>query len=428
MKSIFDLQHFATATIETGNTLASTDPTYLNTNTTKSEGMSVENKTFYDKLLIRMAGPKLVHDEDADERDIPANNGKIIEFRHRKPLKKAMQPLVEGLTPDGNTLVFENKTTEVNQYGDYVVISDILDMTALDPVLQEAVMALGDQAGQTLDTVTRNVMHQTTNVKYVDKVVSGAHTKIEHRYDLDANASLTVEEIMRGVTFLKAKNTPTFPDGTYHAIVHPFAVFDLMRDPEFQEWHKYAKPEELLNGEIGRIGGVRFKESTEAKIFYGADLASDSRTLTVNGQVTSGKTINFDGGTVAAHALKGRFILVGGTQFEVDDNTTSAITTKEAVSATIADNTVIYPGEGGKEGTAVLGTLLYGKGAYAKTKLANGGMETIIKQRGAGEDRLNQRASAGWKATRAATILVPEYLMRIESVSPRYSATVTEEN
>ena len=72
----------------------------LNTNVTTDSGMSVEMKTFYDKSLIDLAEPNLVHDQFADKRNIPANGGKSIEFRKYDSLPKATNPLEEGVTPD----------------------------------------------------------------------------------------------------------------------------------------------------------------------------------------------------------------------------------------------------------------------------------------------------------------------------------------
>ena len=52
-----------------------------NTNVTTDTGMSVENKTFYDKELIRTAGPQLEHYQFAQKRPIPKNGGQSVEFR-----------------------------------------------------------------------------------------------------------------------------------------------------------------------------------------------------------------------------------------------------------------------------------------------------------------------------------------------------------
>lgn len=125
---------------------------------------------------------------------------------------------------------------------------------------------------------------------------------------------------------MKGANTVPF-DKSYVAIVHPYVAYDLMQDEKWEEWNKYTNAEAMYEGELGRIGNVRFVESTEAKIW-------DKNTA---------------GGDVS-----------------------------------------------------VFSTLVIGKNAYGVTEVEGGGLQTIVKQLGSGgtADPLNQRASAGWKATR----------------------------
>ncbi len=394
-----------------------------NTNVTTDAGMSVENKTFYDKELIRTAGPQLVHDQFAQKRPIPKNGGQSVEFRQFGDLPKALTPLTEGVTPNGKKLSATAKTATVSQYGDYVTISDKLDLTAIDPVALEAVDVIGKQMGLTLDTVTRNKLHQGLQVMYAPlRSSAGAETEVSSRSKLDKSAVLTVKLVQQARTELKAMNVPTFDDGCYVMIIHPYSAYDLKRDPEWRKPHEYADTRQLYNGEVGMVDGVRFVETSEAKIYCGEDLASNSRTLTVNGAVSSaGKTVNFDGGTVAANALAGRYVLIGDKRVKVVSNTTSALTLDTAITA--EDNAVIYPGEGGAGGGAVFGNLIFGKNAYGVTEIEGGGAETIIKPKGSAgtADPLNQRSTVGWKAIKTAEILVDFYMMRVECGSA-YSA------
>ena len=394
-----------------------------NTNVTTDTGMSVENKTFYDKELVRTAGPQLVHDQFAQKRPIPKNGGQSVEFRQFGDLPKALTPLTEGVTPNGKKLSATAKAATVSQYGDYVTISDKLDLTAIDPVALEAVDVIGKQMGLTLDTVTRNKLHQGLQVMYAPlRSSAGAETEVSSRSKLDKSAVLTVKLVQQARTELKAMNVPTFDDGCYVMIIHPYSAYDLKRDPEWRKPHEYADTRQLYNGEVGMVDGVRFVETSEAKIYCGEDLASNSRTLTVNGAVSSaGKTVNFDGGTVAANALAGRYVLIGDKRVKVVSNTTSALTLDTAITA--EDNAVIYPGEGGAGGGAVFGNLIFGKNAYGVTEIEGGGAETIIKPKGSAgtADPLNQRSTVGWKAIKTAEILVDFYMMRVECGSA-YSA------
>lgn len=238
----------------------------LNTNVTTDSGLTAEMKTFYDMTLIDEASAELVHDQFGQKRPIPANGGKTIEFRKYSPLAKAMTALTEGVTPNGKKLNVSTITATVAQYGDYIVQSDVLELTALDNTILEATKLLGKQAGLTLDTVVRNVLVAGTNVNYCPKVAAdGTETEVTSRASLDKTAKLTVKVVQKAVAKLRANNAKTI-NGDYVAIIHPYVAYDLMRDPEWIDAHKYAQPENLYTGEIGKVAGVRFVQSSEAAI------------------------------------------------------------------------------------------------------------------------------------------------------------------
>lgn len=239
----------------------------INTNVTTDPGLSVENKTFYDRTLIEEASPNLVHDQFGQKRPIPKGSGKKVEFRKYASLPKATKPLTEGVTPDGKKLNVTAVEAEVSQYGDYVALSDIIDLTAIDRNALEATKAIGRQAGLTLDTITRNVLQSGTNVFYCPKADG---TVVNDRTELDKTCFLTVKAVKRVAALLKAVNAPKI-NGDYVAIIHPHVAYDLMNDDKWEEMHKYCTPEEMYEGEIGRIAGVRFVETSEAAIYTGAE-------------------------------------------------------------------------------------------------------------------------------------------------------------
>jgi len=232
--------------------------------------LAPEMKVYYDKKLIEMAKANLVHQQFGQKRPIPENGGKTIEFRKFESLPKALTPLTEGVTPAGQSLTVTAVPATVEQYGNYVGLSDVLELTAIDNVVYESVELLGDQAGRTLDTIVRDIISAGTNVLYCPKIdgTTGAETEVTSRANLDETSHLTVSTVKKAVAILRGQNAPTF-DGYYVAIIHPYAAWDIMNDPAWEEIQNYATPENRLTGEIGRIGGVRFVESTEAKIVLG---------------------------------------------------------------------------------------------------------------------------------------------------------------
>lgn len=241
-----------------------------NTQTTGTSTLSHEMKTYYSDYLIDNAVPKLVHDQFGQKHPIPKNGGKNIEFRKYSPLPKLTTALTEGVTPDGQSLTVSVVEATVAQYGGYVTISDMLELTAIDNNMVQATKLLGNQAGATLDTITREVLNGGSNVIYSGGVagrtalVGGAST---------GNCYLTVQDVKKAVRTLKEQNAEKIGD-SFVGIIHPDVAFDLTNDPEWKDVRTYCDPKDWYEGEIGKIAGVRFVETTEAKIWAGAGASS----------------------------------------------------------------------------------------------------------------------------------------------------------
>lgn len=232
------------------------------TNTTGSDGLSAEMKTFYDRNLLENAEPELVHDQWAQTRDIPKNGGKKIEFRRYEQLPKALTPLTEGVTPEGQDLSVATLEAEVKQYGGFVRLSDVLILTAIDNNIVEATDLIGSQAGLTLDTISREIMNAGTNVVYGDGTVKS-------RNAITADMKLNFRIVKIAVRALEVQHAKKF-DGYYAGIIHYDTKFDLTEDERFIEVVKYKNPERIYKNEIGEIAGVRFVSTSEAKKFVGA--------------------------------------------------------------------------------------------------------------------------------------------------------------
>ena len=399
-----------------------------NTNTTLDAGLSDEMKTYYSMRLINLAEPELIHDQFGQKHPIPKNSGKTIEFRKYDSLPKALVPLTEGVTPAGQKLSMGVIRATIKQYGGYIELSDILELTAIDNNLVQATRLLASQAGRTSDTITREVLAGGTNVVYAggakdrSELVGGDATEANNKY-------LSVDDIRKAVRALKVMNAQKI-NGYFAGIIHPDTAYDLMSDKKWVDVKTYSDPDGIYEGEIGKIEGVRFVETTEAKIFHAPDLViadgsnAAVRDLTVKS--ASGKviTVNEALSTNQAAALTGREILVGSELMEVASAAAGAagsatITVKDSPATTPAASTVIYPGEGGAKGRDVYSTLIVGADAYGVTELEGGGLQHIVKQLGSSgtADPLNQRATAGWKLTKVAERLVEQYMVRIESAS-----------
>lgn len=238
---------------------------FATTMTTETGSLSAEMKTFYEKRLLDQAEPLLVHNQFGDKYPIPAGSGKKIEFRKYSALPKALTALTEGVTPAGNSLTVTTVEGTVKQYGDWIQLSDMLQMTAIDNNVVQATKLLSSQAGRTLDTVTREVLAGGTNVIYAPKVVDGAETEVLSRSALTPECVLTPFVVMRAAATLEAMNTPKI-DGSYVLIIHPYCRETLQESPGWVDVVKYKEGNNTFSGEIGKIGDVRVVTTSEAKI------------------------------------------------------------------------------------------------------------------------------------------------------------------
>jgi len=238
-----------------------------NTNVTTDAGLTDEMKVYYSTYLIRLAEPLLVHDQFAQKHPIPKNGGKTIAFRKYDSLPKALTPLTEGVTPDGQKLTMDEITATVAQYGGFVELSDMLLLTAIDNNLMEATRLIAEQASKTLDTITREVLNGGTNVLYAEGQVSSRAALVGGQES--GNHYLTIDGVRKAVRFLKVMNARRI-NGDFAGIIHPDVAYDLMSDPKWVNVKTYSDPSGIYNGEIGKIEGVRFVETSEAKVFTGA--------------------------------------------------------------------------------------------------------------------------------------------------------------
>lgn len=240
-----------------------------------------EVSAFYDRTLLERATPRLVHTRFGQVRNIPRNAGtSTIKFRRYGNLPAQNEPLVEGVTPSGSQLSTTDVLATVQQYGDYVTVTDVLTYESQDAVLMEAAEVLGDQAGESLDALTRDVLAAGTNVYY-----AGTATQ---RSEVAAADKITATLVKKAVRTLKNGEArpitrmvnastgyatePVAP--AFVGIVHPDTTFDLEDISGFVPVEKYASTTTLMDGEVGKLKQVRFVESTNAKVFENAGASS----------------------------------------------------------------------------------------------------------------------------------------------------------
>lgn len=401
-----------------------------NLNKSTSAGVAPGIVDYYARKLLENAKPEMVHARDAQKRPLPENNGKHVNFRRMVPFDAVTTPLTEGVTPAGQTIRQTAFTAMVKPYGAHVEITDELDMYHLDNLHQETANLLSDQAALSLDTICRDAMCAGLNVQYANSKTS--------RGALAATDKLTAADIKKAVRTLKRNNCKPFPDGFYHAIVHPDAVFDLTGDSQWVDIAKYQDKSKIERYELGCLYKVKFFESTNAKIFkaasylYGskasltiASVDTANRTVTVSDTITEDEARALTGMMVDVKYTKSSSTVVTNMCVERVDATAKKILFRWMPASTVTDewtttNTAqIVPTGGGASGANVYGTLIYGQNAYGDVELAGNGknVKIIINPPGSSgaEDPLEQRGAIAWKVKGfCCVILQDSFIVRLE--------------
>lgn len=266
---ILNLQLFAAGDLVNATT------SYVNADTGVTTAFSGNNtltpgmKTYYDTALLENARNEHYFTQFGKHVSLPANHGRTMEFRKWNTLPNAPE-LQEGVIPTGEKMGQTTLNASLKQHGMFVAITDLLDLHYIDPVLQGATEELGASAGETQDILCRNELQTGTNVMYCDTetVTDGVttYTTPANYAAMSANNNrLTARMVNKAATWLKKCKAPKI-NGKYVAIIHPSVAFDLRESDGWIEAHKYAATTEIFNGEIGELHGVRFVETTNAKV------------------------------------------------------------------------------------------------------------------------------------------------------------------
>ena len=325
--------------------------------TTTYGDISPRTAAYAARELLKRALPFLVLERFGQSRPIPKNETKSVKFRRYEAIPIDTTPLVEGVTPASVKLTHTDVTATLKQYGKLTTITDVILDTHEDPVLKEAVLILGEQAAQTLETVRFNVLKAGTNVQYTNgSARTAVNTVIDKSTIRKAVRALERQNARKFTSIVKSStNYDTHPiQPAYWAVCHVDLDGDLRDVAGFIGAEKYGT-EPPIEMEIGSIEGVRFIKSTIFTAFTGSAAGG-----------TPGSMISTDG-----------------------------------------SNADVYP------------TLVFGRDAYGIVPLKGEGAVTpmVVNPKPSDSDPMAQRGHVSWKAYHVAVILNEAWMVRIESAA-----------
>lgn len=262
--------------------------------------------TYYDKVYIERLLPELRWYQACEKKRLPKNAGKIIKFSSFRRLTIGTR-LSEGTRPTPRVLSAYNVTATLGQWGDYVAVSDLMEVTGITSTVEEAVMVMGENAAQTIDIQIRNsawggglpsaasrisaslrlrhigsvstysgfngkvggftirLTRQSSGLLAATGRMSASHLHAASAYN--ASTKTTLKDVRESVAVLRGRDVKPKEGGYYIGIAHPNALSDLMSDTStggWIDWQKYTTAEPMYKGEVGRAENVKFVSTTQA--------------------------------------------------------------------------------------------------------------------------------------------------------------------
>jgi N4-gp56 family major capsid protein len=237
--------------------------------TTGVNSLSAEQAEFYQDAMLDRLLPELFFMKYGEKKNIPKNKGAVTSFRRLNSLAVSTTALTEGVTPDGVDLNITKVSATVQEYGNYTKISEFLNLTGLDPVLTETSQLMGENAGESIDTIVRDMVAAGTNVVYANSKAS--------RAVLAATDKISAMDILKVRRTLKRNKVKpiTLPDGSkgFLSFIHTDVATDLMQTVEWKDQNTYTDNKNRQDGVLGKMYGIYFLEADNA-VKYAAAGAS----------------------------------------------------------------------------------------------------------------------------------------------------------
>jgi N4-gp56 family major capsid protein len=258
------------------------------------------SQTYYVKQLLKRAKDKMLYSKYADEVPLPKHAGKNVMFRRYAYLPLAQVPLAEGVPPTGHVPTLADQVYALQQFGDYIAITDLLDYTAIDNVQSEWVGLLGDQYGMTMDAVDRDVVTGSGFTTFYSNGTTraGLNTAITA-----ASLDLAIRHLTnKGAEKILGGNAGTTTVGTvpvmpaYVAITTPDVMYTVQNIPGYRSAQEYRGAAE---DEVGRYRSIAFFESPDPFTAPGGTALGSGAKVYVGGGATGVTTTMKNDGTNA---------------------------------------------------------------------------------------------------------------------------------
>ena len=170
-------------------------------------------------------------------------------------------------TGDGvRQLSLSKVTATLQQIGQVVVLSDVLNNTEFLNSLAQATKTNGEDAALKCDNIVKAALSSSSTPTGASDTQGGSTIfagDADSATGLDSltNNIMTASDVLDVVTQLRIKRAPEI-NGGYVCIAAPQVLRDIMRDNDWLNAATRSTVGALYNGEVGSLYGVRFVEDT----------------------------------------------------------------------------------------------------------------------------------------------------------------------
>lgn len=226
----------------------------------------------YKRALLERAKKDLVFMQFADEAMIDPNNGDRILYRRYDPYPVVTTPITDGVVNAPRKPTYTQPTAELDFYGDYSKLTKRTIRTNLEDVTAQIMDVHGQQAGETIDTLMREVLYSGASyLNCTNGANGGSPTEISFA-DIEAAVKLLrkasaqkISPMIEGTN--KFGTTPV--NKAYYCYFHTDLRDDIRALDEFVPAYQYASVKGALPTEFGMVDDIRFIESNNGKLVSG---------------------------------------------------------------------------------------------------------------------------------------------------------------
>ncbi len=196
---------------------------------------------------------------------LPQHMGKTVKWNQWTVPSSSTTALTEANPGDGISLSSSNYTATLAAYGQYVSISDFLQMSAINDTMNDAQELLAYVAALSLDQLVRNELDTNGTQRYADPANNSSKANVESGSDQIASSDLKL--VLKA---LRAGNIPTFENGLYNGIIHPYMEFSLLSETAASSFiilsaNNGSAGNVINQAEIGKAFGINLMRSTNIR-------------------------------------------------------------------------------------------------------------------------------------------------------------------